>query len=117
MTKFGKIWGSTQPIELNSCFEFHRIEVKAGSYCSKHRHRHKWNGFWVESGEMEIHVWKNNYDLVDVTLLRSGEYTAVPPGEYHMFKCNQDTVCFELYWAQFDHDDIERETVGGLDES
>jgi len=117
MAKFGKIWGSTQPVELNSCFEFHRIEVQAGSYCSKHLHRHKWNGFWVESGELEIHVWKNSYDLVDVTVLRAGEYTAVAPGEYHMFKCNQNTVAFELYWAQFDHDDIVRETVGGTSES
>ena len=87
----GKVWGFTQKIEANPFFEFHRIEINAGSYCSKHLHKHKWNGFWVESGELEIH------------------------GEYHMFKCNQDTVCFELYWAQFDHNDIERETVGGAE--
>ena len=24
----------------------------------------------------------------------------------------EDTVAFELYWAEFDHEDIERETVG-----
>jgi hypothetical protein len=23
-----------------------------------------------------------------------------------------DCIAFELYWAEFDHDDIERETVG-----
>ena len=24
----------------------------------------------------------------------------------------EDCIAFELYWAEFDHDDIERETVG-----
>jgi len=24
----------------------------------------------------------------------------------------EDTVAFELYWAEFNHDDIQRETVG-----
>lgn len=108
----GKVWGNTRRIEANPFFEFHRIEINAGGQCSKHLHKYKWNGFWVESGELEIHVWKNDYDLVDVTVLHAGEYTAIPPGEYHLFKCNKDTVCFELYWAEFDHNDIERETVG-----
>lgn len=113
MSKHGKIWGVTELLEANGVLELHRIEIKAGGYCSKHLHKHKWNGFFVESGELEIHVWKNKYDLVDVTVLKAGDYTSVPPGEYHMFKCVEDTVCFELYWAQFDHDDIERESVGG----
>jgi hypothetical protein len=39
-------------------------------------------------------------------------YTKVAPGEYHQFEALKDTVAYELYWAQFDHDDIERETVG-----
>ena len=34
------------------------------------------------------------------------------PGEYHQFEAVEDTVAFELYWAEFDHEDIERETVG-----
>lgn len=112
MTIFGKIWGQTQPIETNNFFEFHRIQTKAGFQCSKHLHKHKWNGFHVESGVLEIHVWKS-YNLVDITVLKAGDYTKVAPGEYHKFVCIEDAVCFELYWAQFDHDDIERETVGG----
>ena len=114
--KFGKVWGSTSPIETNGVFEFHRIEIKSGGYCSKHKHKHKHNGFFVESGKLEIHVWKKNYELVDITVLNAGDYTSVPPGEFHMFKCIEDTVCFELYWAKFDHDDIERENVGGTGE-
>ena len=112
--KAGKVWGLTELVEANGVLEFHRIEIKAGGVCSKHRHKYKWNGFFVESGELEVHVWKNNYDLVDVTTLGAGEFTKVPPGEYHQFRAVLDTVAFELYWAEFDHNDIERETVGSL---
>jgi mannose-6-phosphate isomerase-like protein (cupin superfamily) len=113
--KAGKVWGVTELLEANGVLEFHRIEIQAGGVCSKHRHRYKWNGFFVESGELEVHVWKNNYDLVDVTTLRPGDFTKVAPGEFHQFRATQDTVAFELYWAEFDHNDIERETVGRLD--
>lgn len=109
----GKIWGKTQAIETNGFFEFHRIEIKKNGYCSKHKHKHKYNGFFIESGCLEIKVWKNDYELVDTTVLHAGDYTAIPPGEYHQFKALEDTVCFELYWAKFEHNDIERETVGG----
>lgn len=109
----GKVWGTTELIEANSFFELHRIEVKKGGFCSKHYHQHKWNSFYLVSGKLEIHVWKNDYDLVDITTLEPGDYTSVPPGELHMFKCLENAVCFELYWAKFDHNDIIRETVGG----
>jgi hypothetical protein len=41
-------------------------------------------------------------------------YTKVSPGEYHQFEALDDTVAFELYWAEFNHVDIERESVGKL---
>lgn len=112
--KAGKVWGDTSLLEANGVLEFHRIEVKAGGTCSKHLHKHKWNGFFVESGCLEIRVWKNNYDLVDVTVLNPGDWTKVEPGEYHQFFARENTVAFELYWAEFDHDDIQRETVGSI---
>ena len=90
--KAGKVWGQTELLEANGVLEFHRIEAVAGGVCSKHKHKFKWNGFFVESGEMIIRVWKGDYDLVDEAVT--------------------DCVAFELYWAEFDHDDISRETVG-----
>lgn len=111
----GKIWGQTQSIESNNSLELHRIEVLAGGVCSKHRHQHKFNGFFVESGRLLIRVWKNDYDLVDVTVLTAGQYTRVAPGEFHQFEAQEDTVAFEIYWCEFPHDDIQRETVGRLD--
>ena len=109
----GKVWGQTELVEANGALEFHRIDMNKGGVCSKHKHNFKWNGFYVESGTMLIRIWQKDYDLVDETILESGDFTAVGPGEFHQFEALEDTVAFELYWAEFDHDDIERETVGG----
>lgn len=110
--KQGKVWGVTELIHANGVLEFHRIAIDAGGTCSKHRHKYKWNGFFVESGKLLVRAWKNDYDLVDETVLEAGEFTQIKPGEFHQFAALEDTVAFELYWAEFDHSDIERETVG-----
>ena len=88
--KAGKVWGTTELLEANGVLEFHRIEMNKGGTCSKHLHEYKWNGFYVEEGRMLIRVWQNDYDL----------------------ECLEDGVAFELYWAEFNHNDIKRETVG-----
>ena len=108
----GKVWGETELIEANNALEFHRIEMRTGGVCSKHKHEFKWNGFYVESGSMLVRVWQNDYDLVDETILTAGCYTKVKPGLYHQFECLKAGVAFELYWAEFNHNDIVRETVG-----
>ena len=45
--KAGKIWGQTELIHANGVLEFHRIEFKKNVACSKHKHKYKWNGFYV----------------------------------------------------------------------
>ena len=110
--KAGKVWGTTELIEANGALEFHRIEMEEGGICSKHLHEFKWNGFYVESGKMVVRAWQNDYDLVDTTILGPGEYYKVKPGVYHQFECIETGVAFELYWAEFNHNDIKRETVG-----
>ena len=110
--KAGKVWGTTELIEANGALEFHRIEMKKNGVCSKHLHKYKWNGFYVESGKMRIKVWQNDYDLIDETIIGAGQYTKVKPGLYHQFECLQDGVAYELYWAEFSHNDIVRETTG-----
>ena len=59
-----------------------------------------------------VSVWKSGYDLVDKTTICSGQFHVVPPQEYHQFEALEDTIAFELYWAEFDHNDIKRESVG-----
>jgi mannose-6-phosphate isomerase-like protein (cupin superfamily) len=110
--KAGKIWGQTELIHANGVLEFHKIDFKAGGVCSKHKHNFKWNGFYVVSGRMKIRVWQKDYDLVDETILGPGDFTRVKPGLMHSFEGMEDGVAFELYWAEFNHDDIQRESVG-----
>ena len=109
----GKIWGDTSAIIQNALVELHKINVKAGFRCSEHLHEHKWNGFYVESGVLEIHVRKNNYELTDVTVLRAGDFTSVRPGEYHFFVCTETCSALELYWPELLSEDIKRKNTGG----
>ena len=51
--------------------------MKKNGVCSKHLHKYKWNGFYVESGKMRVKVWQKDYDLVDETILEKGMYTKV----------------------------------------
>ena len=109
----GKVGGQTELIHANGVLEFHRIDFRSGGVCSKHKHQFKWNGFYVMTGRMKVRVWqKDQQDLVDETILGPGDFTRVKPGYMHQFEGIEDGVAFELYWAEFNHDDIQRETVG-----
>ena len=113
MDRSGKIWGNTSLIFARNNIEVHRIEGKRGHYCSKHKHEHKYNMFYVESGILRIGTWKNNYPLVDETTLGSGETTIIIPGEYHRFEVVVSCVAFEFYYTTLDSSDIVRDSVGG----
>ena len=109
----GKIWGNTQSIFNKNNVEIHRIETKKGGFCSKHRHLHKYNMFYVESGKIKVINWKTDYDLVDETIITSGQCTTTPPGEYHRFESLEDSVVYEIYWVTLEPSDIDREDHGG----
>jgi len=112
--KSGKVWGETFELLNNPVVEFHHINVEPNTYCSKHKHEHKFNGFFVFEGLLIIEVWKNDYDLVDETWLRPGDFMAVKPGEYHRFKsAAAGAQAVELYWPELLSSDIVRESVGG----
>lgn len=109
----GKVWGQTQLLFDKNNVEIHRIVGKIGGFCSKHKHEHKFNMFYVERGELVIHTWMA-YGLVDTTTLQAGDSCVVPPNTPHMFTVMQDnTVAFEVYWVELDTKDIVRENVGG----
>jgi len=111
----GKIWGNTSNLFSKNNVEINRIVCNKGGFCSKHRHTSKYNMFFVEKGTLEINVWKNDYNLVDKTILKAQQNCIVAPGEYHTFRCfEEDTVAFEIYWVEINPDDIERKSVGGI---
>jgi quercetin dioxygenase-like cupin family protein len=109
----GKVWGKTQPLFLKNNVEIHRIEAKQGGYCSKHKHEHKYNAFFIEQGQLKITIWKNDYDLIDETIISDQQMSVVKPGEYHKFEALEDTIAYEIYWTELETDDIVRETCGG----
>ena len=115
--KSGKVWGNTKQILKTPFVEFHRIVVNTGYRCSKHMHEHKWNAFYVESGVLEVHVFKSDYDLEDITTLRHGDFMTVRPGEYHYFVGRTPldciTVAFEMYYPEELSEDIVRDNAGG----
>lgn len=110
----GKIWGATERIFDKNNVEIHRIVVKPGGFCSKHKHDHKFNMFFVESGSLHVEVFQNDYDLVDTTILQAGDATSVAPGVYHRFVATEHAVVYEIYWTELSASDIVREDVGGV---
>ena len=116
--KSGKIWGTTEKILSNDAFEWHKIDIVKGGYCSEHFHEYKYNAFYVESGKLKISIFKDNVkidnDLIDETILKAGDRMTVEPNQFHMFEALEDTVAYETYWATLRHDDIIRRTVGGI---
>lgn len=111
--KQGKCWGETMPMLSSPFCEIHKITIKAGAQCSKHRHRHRWNAFIVISGTLEIHAEKADYELTDITNLAAGEMCTIPPGEYHWFVAVTDVVALEVYYpSPCDPADIERQNCG-----
>ena len=116
MIKFDKIWGTTQKILSINNVEVHRIEIKKDTFCSRHFHRYKHNGFFLESGSLAINVWKPPANILDSTLLKPGDYTTVEPNIEHQFEALEDSIAYEFYWTEFMGEDITRLTIGGKKE-
>lgn len=113
--KAGKVWGDTESLLVTPMIEVHKINVDPYMHCSMHKHNYKWNMFYVVKGELEIHQRKNDYDLIDITIIKAGEWTTVPPGEYHMFQSkDSETQALEIYYLNEIGHDIVRESVGGF---
>jgi mannose-6-phosphate isomerase-like protein (cupin superfamily) len=115
MDKNGKIWGFTSKIFAKNNVEVHRIEGKLGGKSSLHRHTAKWSMFFVERGHLKIHIEKNDYPLMDETILAPGETIVIKPNEYHSFEIyTANTVAYEIYWTELDSNDIERKNCGTI---
>ena len=111
----GKVWGKTKNIFKNSNFEIHIIEAKKGGFCSIHQHAYKFNAFYIENGLMKISIYENDdYNSAAETIIKDGDLTIIKPGNFHKFEAIEDTICYEIYWVELDHNDIERKNVGGI---
>lgn len=110
-----KFWGHTQCIFIGPISETHYLHINSGGYCSEHRHLHKWNRFFIIKGSLKIIIYRDGGK--DETILGPGQFTDVPPGDFHKFEALEDCECLEIYWIdQLETDDIERRTIGGMTE-
>lgn len=115
-----KAWGQTREVCHGPNFEVHELQVKAGGYCSRHRHR-KWNLFHVTSGQLKVELFGVD-DLgeclptpYDDRILNDGDQFRVSPEEFHRFAALTDCTLLEVYWTvNIDHDDIDRADEGGM---
>lgn len=112
MIKQAKVWGDTTKLFSKNNVEIHRLNTKKGGYCSIHHHEFKYNQFYVESGEIEVTIIRDN-GIEETTVLKDNEQTTVPPQLKHIFKSNKDSVVYEIYWVIMEGEDIVRDTVGG----
>lgn len=102
----GKNWGYTTDVFISQNVEVHVIEIVKGGYCSIHDHR-KMNIFHVISGKLKVKVWVDD-KLIDKTVIKSGESTAVYRGFEHQFEALEPTVCLEIYHIFLEPEDINR---------
>ena len=110
----GKNWGYTTDVFKSQSVEVHIIEVAKGGFCSIHNHR-KVNIFYVISGKLRIKVWMDK-KLIDETIIKKGETSAVYAGFEHQFEGLEDTVCLEIYHIFLEPGDINRRkgSQGGI---
>jgi len=109
----GKVWGQTTEFFRNALVSAHHLSIKQGGYCSEHKHEYKYNIFYIISGKLKITIWRDK-SMKDVTTLKEGQVSAVPPGLWHCFEALEDSEVIEMYQVLLHDPDIERRTQGGM---
>lgn len=79
-----------------------------------HKHEHKHNLFYVDSGHLRVTVEKTDYKLTDTTILLPGQKTSVKPGQFHKFEALEETYALEIYYTEPISSDIIRKDCGGI---
>ncbi len=123
--RVNKIWGTTELVQKNPACEMHNIHVVEGGFCSIHRHKTKFNLFLVLRGELRVITYPHarldaagnllTLNAPETWIIRPEGSHAVPPGIFHQFASPTGAHAIELYWSQYDADDIERISEGGID--
>jgi mannose-6-phosphate isomerase-like protein (cupin superfamily) len=114
--KSGKVWGETTALLKTPFIEVHKLSIYPNKTCSLHKHERKWNAFYVSVGVLFIVAHKRDYNLLDETILHPGDFTALPPGEFHRFYTRDEAVeCLEIYYPEPLSEDIIRKTIGATD--
>jgi mannose-6-phosphate isomerase-like protein (cupin superfamily) len=110
-----KVWGNTRCLVRGHGFEVHYLNINGGGYCSRHRHRAKWNQFFVVRGLLRVRFFRADGSEGHCHTLSAGSILDVPPGTLHRFEASETSEAIETYWTDpVDPDDIDRLDEGGL---
>lgn len=116
-----KQWGWTLTVVQSPLCEIHRIDVRAGGFCSWHQHDRKHNVFTVVRGKLVVEIQTEPGKVLPDQLgsrhlLLPGDSYDVPPGMVHRFRCPEATCAIETYYpASIDPADIYRFSEGGVE--
>lgn len=115
MRSENKVWGCTIELFRNNTMSVHHLEIKKGGYCSEHKHGQKVNKFYIVEGRLEIIMWKNGEEIINIISSNAITYIHIPIGTWHKFHALTDVKCIEIYDYTYDGMDIERRAEGGLE--
>lgn len=96
-----KPWGREIWLELNSCYCYKRIEMKAGHRSSLQFHDRKLETNYIESGEVELHLQDENGEI-QRRQLKAGEHFTVVPPRVHRVVALTDIVLMEVSTPEVD---------------
>lgn len=109
-----KPWGTAQCIFRNGIVELWRNEINVDGKSSEgrfHKHRLKYNLFYVEYGELDLYVFNSEGGHRLLRLNPDNPQYNVFPGVFHRFHAIEETVLYEFYWTYCTEKDIIRERV------
>lgn len=113
-----KTWGLKFNIFKNDLCEISFLELDPNRRCSWHKHKTKYNLFFVLEGEVGIKTeFKVNGGRTEtgITKLCTHEFFTTQPGEYHEFQTyDAPAKLIEIMYVQYEENDIERKNIGGL---
>lgn len=98
-----KIWGTALKIHDNGLSKTTVLEIKKGGTCSWHYHEHRYNAFYVVSGEIVVRWCPGIRGDKNEIYLKAGNDLVIAPGESHEFMAMVDSVVVEVDYA---HDRI-----------
>ena len=106
METIEKIWGTRTRLLETESVVIDRLEIKKGGFCSVHSHKFKNNLFCLESGNVEIQLYKlcglphqdewTDYKMSYTTLLSIAQPELIESNLFHRFKALKYSVLYEI---------------------
>jgi quercetin dioxygenase-like cupin family protein len=103
-----KSWGLKTELFKNDLCEVSVLQLNANQRCSWHRHRSKWNQFYVLEGSVTLKT-EDGYTRVD-----KGQVFTTNPMQWHEFQTTDGPALIqEIMYVKYECEDIERLVQGG----